>query len=189
MGGLVSASLTFVQFLGRNRLTLRSRCVSFQGGHYSSRHEMVNRNSKLRAPVIITMRWVSMCCALTGSAHFVVGITRSNTHSYTTNDKYTRKNEALPLHYHILNQSFKRLFVRPPQYSYSWLPPSCSGFLTRRSCPVSTIVKGRHCPFPPLSPSFTVAYDWSNDSDDFLSHSKSIVTHLGNLVNNGAIER
>ena len=135
------------------------------------------------------MRWVSMCCALTGSAHFVVGITRTNPHPHTTNDKYTRKNEALPLHYHILNQSFKRLFVRPPQYSYSWLPPSCSGFLTRRSCPVSTIVKGRHCPFPPLSPSFTVAYDWSNDSDDFLSHSKSIVTHLGNLVNDGAIER
>ena len=62
LGGLVSASLTFVQFLGRNRLTLRSRCVSFQGGHYSSRHEMVNRNSKLRAPVIITI-WGGWACA------------------------------------------------------------------------------------------------------------------------------
>ena len=102
-----------------------------------------------------------------------------DTHSHTTNYKYTQKDDALPFECHILNQSFGRLFVRPPQYSYSWLPPgpSCFGCLTRRSCPFITKVKGCQCPCPSISPIVTVAYDWSNDSDDFLSRSRVEINH------------
>jgi len=48
---------------------------------------------------------------------------RTNTLSDTTNDRYTRKEDTLLLYYLILNQSFRRLFVRPPDILTHGPPP------------------------------------------------------------------